>query len=81
MVARKTGATAMRWPRMTTRRWLIAVAVVAVVLAVRAELERMRQQQVEAEIRQLTQALSDIRAKYPEGFGRLGRIHLETDRQ
>lgn len=69
----------MRLPRMTIRRWMFAVAAVALVLGVRSELQRIKQQQVEAEIRAMAQALSDYRPmyKYPHGAG--CRISLDVE--
>ena len=58
--------------KITLRCWLIAVAVVAVVLTVRNELTRARQQRVDAEIRQLTQTLRVYRL--PKGICCTGRV-------
>jgi hypothetical protein len=64
-----TGAPVMRFPHMTIRRWMIAVAVVAVLLAVRDELVRMRLRRLDAELRQLDRALREFRLKHPEWRG------------
>ena len=70
----------MRMPRMTTRRWMSAVAAIAVVLSVRTELKRIEQRRrveaVEAEIRQLAQAFRDYHRKYPEWTGCRGPVHV-----
>jgi hypothetical protein len=50
----------MRWPRMTTRRWFIVVAALAVLLALNNRRERFRR-------------LADYH-RYQAGVGRLRRI-------
>jgi Tfp pilus assembly protein PilW len=67
----------MRLPRMTTRWWMVTVAVVSVFLAARDEYKRMEQRRVEAEIRQLAQALSDHHLKYPGWWGCRGPLDVE----
>jgi hypothetical protein len=54
----------MRLPRMTIRRWMAAVLLVAAMLAVRDQRARMRRQQIEAEIEELSRALAEYRHKY-----------------
>jgi hypothetical protein len=48
---------------------MIAVAVVAVLLAVRDEVVRMRLRRLDAELRQLDRALREFRLKHPEWRG------------
>jgi type II secretory pathway pseudopilin PulG len=55
--------------RFTVRQMMVAVMAVAVVLAVRMEFERQRQQRIDAEIRAMVQSLREYRLKYPEGHG------------
>jgi hypothetical protein len=54
---------------MTIRWWMIAVAVVAVLLAVRDELDRMKLRRLDTELRQLDRALREFRLKHPEWRG------------
>jgi hypothetical protein len=54
----------MRLPRMTIRRWMAAVLFVAAMLAVRDQRARMRRQQIEAEIDEISRALAEYRHKY-----------------
>ena len=44
----------MRLPRMTTRRWMVAVAVVGVVVGAWLNLERLRRLSREYAVRRLT---------------------------
>ena len=75
----------MRLAQMTTRRWMFAVAAVAVVLAAGTEIQRMEQRQhehaIEAEIQQMAQALNGFHIKYGYWPGCRGSFPIEIDRQ
>jgi hypothetical protein len=58
----------MRLPRMTMRRWMTAVLFVAVLLAVRDQLAKMRRQKIAAEIEGLARALEEYRPKCSSGW-------------
>ena len=67
---------------MRFRIWwlMVAVAIVAMILVVRHEFNRMRQRRVEAEIRQLAQGLKEYGLKYPRWSGCRGPIYVEPCR-
>src|SRR5262245_6789904 len=55
--------TTMRQPRMSTRRWMLAVAVVALLLGIGVDVvrrrERARQRRIDALITALVQSIAD----------------------
>ena len=70
----------MKFPRVrfTVRRWMAAVAVATVGMAVWLEVERAKEQRVQAEIGAMAEALMEYRVKYPGWHGCRGPLYVRS---
>ena len=51
----------MRLPRMTTRRWMVAMAIVAVIVVVRIKIARMKLRRLDCQLRSIAHTIGAAR--------------------